>query len=60
MGIVLVLSSVFIYNNFGVINENALEELASAIELTSWIDEKEIIPYFLWCLRDFSCDEEND
>lgn len=34
LGIVLMLSSVFIYNNFGVINEKELEELAAAIELT--------------------------
>lgn len=60
MGIVLILSSVFIYNNFGVINEKELEELAAAIELTSWLNEKEIIPYFLWCLWDFVLDSEED
>ena len=60
MSIVLVLSSVFIYNNFGVINEKELEELAAAIELTSWVNEWEIIPYFLWCLRDFVLDSDND
>jgi hypothetical protein len=60
MGIVLILSSVFIYNNFGVINEKELEELAAAIELTSWINEKDIVPYFLWCLRDFTLDSENE
>jgi hypothetical protein len=60
MGLVLILSSVFIYNNFGVINEKELEDLASAIELTSWVNEKEIVPYFLWCLRDFVLDSELD
>lgn len=60
MSIALILSSVFVYNNFGVINEKELEELAAAIELTNWIDEKEIVPYFLWCLRDFVLDSEDD
>ena len=54
MGLTLIMSSVFIYNNFGVINEKELEELAAAIELTKWVNEKDIVPYFLWCLRDFT------
>jgi hypothetical protein len=60
MSIALILSSVFVYNNFGVINEKELEDLAAAIELTNWIDEKEIVPYFLWCLRDFVLDSDDE
>ncbi len=37
LGIVMLLSSVFIYNNFGVIDEKELSDLASAVELTKWV-----------------------
>lgn len=47
------LCSVFVYNNFGVIDEKELQELATVIELTKWVKDGNVIPYFLWCLRDF-------
>lgn len=56
LGITLLLCSVFVYNNFGVIDEKELNELTSVIELTRWVKEGNIIPYFLWCLRDFVLD----
>ncbi len=34
----MLISSVFIYNNFGVINEKELSDIASSIELTKWIE----------------------
>ena len=37
LGISMLISSVFIYNNFGVINEKELTDLASSIELTRWV-----------------------
>lgn len=55
----MLISSVFIYNNFGVINEKELSDIASSIELTKWVEQGANIPYFLWCLRDFSLDEIN-
>ena len=56
LGITLLLSSVFIYNNFGVIDEKLLTNLCSVIEITKWVKEGNEIPYFLWCLRDFMLD----
>lgn len=56
LGITLLLCSVFVYNNFGVIDEKELNELTSVIELTRWVKEGNVIPYFLWCLRDFILD----
>jgi hypothetical protein len=53
----MLVSSVFIYNNFGVINEKELSDMGSSIEITKWIQRGATIPYFLWCLRDFSLDE---
>ena len=50
LGIVMLLSSVFICNNFGVIDEKELSDLASAVELTKWVQQGATIPYFLWCL----------
>ncbi len=56
LGITLLLSSVFVYNNFGVIDEKQLGELSTVIELTKWIKTGNVIPCFLWCLRDFMLD----
>lgn len=53
----MLISSVFIYNNFGVINEKELTDIASSIELTKWVEQGATIPYFLWCLRDFTLEE---
>lgn len=43
----------FVYNNFGVIDEKELTEISTVIELTKWVRESNAVPYFLWCLRDF-------
>lgn len=56
LGIALLLSSVFVYNNFGVIDEKELTDISTVIELTKWIKEGNVVPYFLWCLRDFMLD----
>ena len=56
LGITLLLCSVFVYNNFGVIDEKQLGELAAVIEMTKWVKDGNVIPYFLWCLRDFVLD----
>lgn len=53
LGVTLMLCSVFIYNNFGVIDEKELSEVAAVIQLTKWVKEGNVVPYFLWCLRDF-------
>lgn len=49
----MMLCSIFIYNNFGVIDEKELSEMTAVIELTKWVKEGNVVPYFLWCLRDF-------
>ena len=54
LGITLLLSSVFVYNNFNVIDEKHLSEVAAVIELARWVRQDSAVPYFLWCLRDFA------
>lgn len=56
LGISLLLSSVFVYNNFGVIDEKELNDICAVIELTRWVKLGNAIPFFLWCLRDFMLD----
>lgn len=51
----LLLSSLFIYNSVGSIDENALNALSLAINLSAQIEDLgEYFPNFLWVLRDFS------
>ena len=63
----VLLSSVFVYNSLGHIDEKALENISLVLNLTNNIcvrrdsknDEAEIgefFPHFYWVLRDFSLD----
>lgn len=62
----ILLSSIFIYNNIGHIDESALENLSLVIKLSENICIKksndlensisDFFPTFLWVLRDFSLD----
>lgn len=42
--------------SFGVIDEKELTDISAVIELTKWVKEGNVVPYFLWCLRDFMLD----
>ena len=65
--LVLLLSSCFLYNSMGVIDEQALEGLGLIVDLTKTIklragnnlettaeDYAEYMPFFVWIVRDFS------
>lgn len=39
-----------------MIDEKELGEMSTVIEMTRWVNKGNIIPYFIWCLRDFSLD----
>jgi len=62
----ILLSSYFMYNSFGHIDENALENLSLVVHLSENIsissqqnnenDYSKYFPYFHWVLRDFSLD----
>lgn len=63
----VILSSVFIYNSIGVINENTIEDLSLVGKLSENItisnregvvDYSEFFPQFNWVLRDFYHDLE--
>jgi len=66
----LLLSSTFLYNSIGHIDEQALDNLSLVVNLAKYIDtsSKEgnsssndfstFFPYFIWVLRDFSLDLE--
>lgn len=41
-----------------MIDEKELTEISAVIELTKWVNEGNVIPYFLWCLRDFMLDSQ--
>eukprot|EP01126_Amoeba_proteus_P057462 TRINITY_DN7313_c0_g1_i14.p1 TRINITY_DN7313_c0_g1~~TRINITY_DN7313_c0_g1_i14.p1 ORF type:complete len:811 (+),score=183.63 TRINITY_DN7313_c0_g1_i14:473-2905(+) len=64
----ILLSSFFIYNSMGVIDETALSNLSFIVNLTKHISAKsgsttECVPNFLWVVRDFSLqlvDEHGD
>ena len=43
-------------NSFGIIDEKQLADLSAVIELTKWVKDGNVIPYFVWCLRDFMLD----
>ena len=74
--IVLLISSLFVYNSQGTIDENAINSLSLVINLTKHIhlksqsgeevdsdDYSQYFPAFLWVLRDFTLqlvDEEGD
>ena len=74
--IVLLISSLFIYNSVGTIDENAINNLSLVINLTKHIqlksqngdeidseDYSQYFPSFLWVLRDFTLqlvDDEGD
>ena len=52
----LLLSSYFIYNSVGSIDENALQTLSLVLNLVSNIDQgnTENRPQFIWVVRDFT------
>jgi len=62
----LLLSSYFIYNSMGTIDERALEGLHLVTNLTKHISAKSntamssFMPNFIWCLRDFSLKLEDE
>lgn len=57
----LLLSSLFIYNSVGTIDENALNSLSLAINLSAQLEDLgEYFPSFLWVLRDFSLKLEDE
>lgn len=66
----ILLSSFFIYNSYGVIDENALNTLSLTTNLANKIhsleDEEDVVhlinhfPTFLWVLRDFVLDLRDD
>jgi len=64
----VLLSSVFVYNSIGHIDETALENLSLVVDLSKHIglnsekkntndgEMSQYFPYFFWVLRDFSLD----
>jgi hypothetical protein len=66
----MLLSSFFIYNSYGVIDENSLNALSLVTSLANKIqnmeDEEDVVhlinhfPTFLWVLRDFVLDLQDD
>lgn len=73
LSLVILLCSMFVYNQIGPIDEGALENLSFIINLTKTIQLKTVeegkevdydeyshfMPYFLWVLRDFSLELED-
>ena len=65
--LVVLISSLFIYNTVGNIDEKSISELALAAHLSSSIATKsqidkdsvitDLAPKFIWCLRDFTLDK---
>jgi hypothetical protein len=58
----VLLSSNFIYNSVGSIDENALQTLAFVLNLLANIDKESFScrPTFLWVVRDFTLQLVND
>ncbi|KAM4014949.1 guanylate-binding protein 6-like isoform 2-T3 [Anomaloglossus baeobatrachus] len=68
----VLLSSALVYNSMGTIDQQAIEQLHYVTQLTEIIktkstnskdgteDEKELLPSFTWCVRDFCLDLERD
>ena len=52
----VLLSTTFIYNSFGNIDETALQTLSLVLNLVSTIDKDQVStrPRFMWIVRDFS------
>jgi hypothetical protein len=52
----VLLSTTFIYNSFGNIDENALQTLSFVLNLLHSIDQDQLSsrPHFIWVVRDFS------
>ena len=52
----VLLSTTFIYNSVGSIDENALQTLSLVLNLVNSIDQDNIStkPQFIWVVRDFS------
>ena len=51
----VLLSTTFIYNSVGSIDENALQTLSLVLNLVSNIDQQNSPrPHFIWVVRDFS------
>lgn len=52
----VLLSTTFIYNSVGSIDENALQSLSLVLNLVSNIDQDNTLsrPNFIWVVRDFS------
>lgn len=60
----LLLSSLFVYNSVGTINESSLENLHLVIKLAEELHKKNKefckFPYFLWIVRDFALKLQNN
>lgn len=57
----ILLCSLFIYNSVGTIDENALNSLSLAINLSTKLEDLgDYFPSFLWVLRDFSLKLEDE
>ena len=56
----ILISSLLIYNSFGTIDEQALNNLSFIINLAKNLKEKNFFPSFLWILRDFSLKLEDN
>ncbi|XP_073511940.1 guanylate-binding protein 6-like isoform X2 [Phyllobates terribilis] len=68
----VLLSSALVYNSMGTIDQQAIEQLHYVTQLTEIVktkssngrdgtaDEKELLPSFTWCVRDFSLILERD
>lgn len=41
-----------------MIDEKELTDISAVVELTKWVKEGHVVPYFLWVLRDFMLDLE--
>eukprot|EP00002_Diphylleia_rotans_P021089 TRINITY_DN4101_c0_g1_i2.p1 TRINITY_DN4101_c0_g1~~TRINITY_DN4101_c0_g1_i2.p1 ORF type:complete len:711 (+),score=163.25 TRINITY_DN4101_c0_g1_i2:90-2222(+) len=68
MSLAILLSSFFIYNSHGTIDQHAVNDLALVLNLAEKIKAqsaaspdagRDLFPYFLWLLRDFSLLLEN-
>ena len=59
--ITILLSSYFIFNSLGTIDENAIQNLSFIVNITKNIQQKNdtedfslYLPSFMWVIRDFS------
>ena len=64
----LLISSYFVYNSMGQIDENAISNLSLVVNLTNHIqlsvnkdnDIGKVLPSFMWVVRDFSLQLEDE